>query len=133
MRPDESGIRIRTAVAGDAEWVALVLYESFVEHISSYTGEAFAATTPASDQVRRRIDEGLVWVAVQEDVIVGTVSAAPRGESVYIQSMGVIPAARGQRVGEMLLKEVESFASARGYKRLFLRTTPFLSCAIRLY
>lgn len=133
MRPDKPHIRIRKAAPDDAGRVALVLHESFVEHVSSYTDEAFAATTPASDQIRSRIDEGAVWVALQDDVVVGTVSAAPRGESVYVQSMGVLPAARGQRVGELLLKEAESLALTHGCKRLFLSTTPFLSRAIRLY
>nr|MBA3805871.1 GNAT family N-acetyltransferase [Acidobacteriota bacterium] len=52
---------------------------------------------------------------------------------VYIQSMGVLPSARGLRIGELLLRSVEDFASAHGYKRLFLSTTPFLSRAIKLY
>ena len=47
--------------------------------------------------------------------------------------MAVLPAARGQRVGELLLKQVEDFAIAHGCRRLFLSTTPFLSRAIRLY
>jgi len=33
----------------------------------------------------------------------------------------------------MLLRQVESFASAHGYKRLLLSTTRFLTRAIRLY
>jgi GNAT superfamily N-acetyltransferase len=37
------------------------------------------------------------------------------------------------RVGRLLLEKIESFASACGYKRLFLSTTTFLGRAIRLY
>jgi len=47
--------------------------------------------------------------------------------------MAVVPAARGQSVGELLLRQVESYATERGYARLVLSTTPFLHRAIRLY
>jgi len=64
---------------------------------------------------------------------VGTVSAVPKSEAVYIRGMAILPAARGQRVGEFLLNEIEGFASKGGFTRLYLSTTPFLSRAIRLY
>jgi putative acetyltransferase len=126
-------IQIRLAAPDDAEVIASVLRESFAEYRASYTDEAFAATTPASEQVRSRMDEGPVWVTVRGGVVVGTVSVVPRGESLYVRGMGVLPAARGQRVGEELLQRVEEFAAARGHGRLYLSTTPFLSRAIRLY
>jgi putative acetyltransferase len=47
--------------------------------------------------------------------------------------MVVRPTARGQRIGERLLAQVENFAVAEGLGRLFLSTTPFLDRAIRLY
>jgi GNAT superfamily N-acetyltransferase len=80
-----------------------------------------------------RIDEGPVWVALRDGAIVGTVSALPKGEALYVRSMAVLPTARGHGIGELLLERVESFALEHGYKRLFLSTTPFLDRAIRLY
>jgi GNAT superfamily N-acetyltransferase len=77
--------------------------------------------------------EGPVWTAVQTGTIVGTAAAVPRGEDLYIRGMAILPSARGQRIGELLLEHIESFASVRGYKRLVLSTTPFLTRAIRLY
>jgi len=47
--------------------------------------------------------------------------------------MAVVPSARGQGIGKMLLAEVESFARAGGFKRMLLSTTPSLDDAIRLY
>ncbi|HMF58045.1 MAG TPA: GNAT family N-acetyltransferase [Pyrinomonadaceae bacterium] len=121
------------AIPDDASSIASVLYQSFAEYIAFYTPEGFAATTPASDCIRSRMIEGPVWVALLDNTIVGTVSIVSKGESLYIRSMAVLPAARGHRIGELLLEHIESFASARNYKRLFLSTTPFLSRAIRLY
>jgi GNAT superfamily N-acetyltransferase len=77
--------------------------------------------------------EGRVWVAVQDGLTVGTVGGAPRGKALYIRGMAVLPEARGQGIGELLLDSIEQFAIGHGYQRLFLSTTPFLTRAIRLY
>ena len=117
----------------DAESIASVLRASFVEFESFYTPAAFAATTPTSDQIRERWDEGPVWVAVQNGSIVGTVAVVPKSSGLYVRSMAVHPVARGRGIAGGLLKEIESFAINQHHRRLFLSTTPFLHEAIRLY
>ncbi len=133
MSFSQTSTQIRKAVPDEASRVASVLCESFMEYKSSYTDEAYAATTPASDEIGNRISEGTVWAALNDNAIVGTVSAVLEGESIYIRSMAVIISARGQRIGELLLRHIEDFAAANGYKRLTLCSTPFLHRAIRLY
>jgi putative acetyltransferase len=133
MERDTSGVRIREAVPEDAPSIASVLRESFMEYKALYTQEGFDATTPLSEQVRSRMQEGPVWVALVNDAVVGTVSVVPKGESLYVRGMAIVPAARGRRIGESLLMRVESFAAERGFKRMFLSTTPFLGRAIQLY
>ena len=133
MGQNRPSVDIRMAVPEDAALIASVLSESFVEYEALYTREGFAATTPASGQVESRMKEGPVWIALRDGRVVGTASAVPRGEALYIRGMAVLPAARGHQIGELLLREIEDFASRRGYKRLFLSTTPFLTRAIRLY
>ena len=124
---------IHLAVPSEALVIALVLYESFAEYKPEYTPEAFAATTPTPDQIEQRMSEGPVWVAVRQGAIVGTVSAVPKGQALYIRSMAVLPAARGQGIAELLLSQLEVYALAESFQRLFLSTTPFLTGAIRLY
>lgn len=126
-------VRIRMAVPADAALVASVLRESFLEYRDSYTPAAFAATTPASEEVRRRMREGPVWVALCGGSVVATVAAVTRGADLYVRGMAVLPTARGRRIGELLLREIEDYASSRGHRRLILSTTPFLHRAIRLY
>jgi ribosomal protein S18 acetylase RimI-like enzyme len=109
------------------------LSESFAEYESLYTPKGFAATTITEEQVAHRVEEGPVWVVVRDDLIVGTVSVVPRGESLYIRGMAVLPATRGQRIGELLLTHIEKFAISGAFRRLFLSTTPFLHRAIQLY
>lgn len=47
--------------------------------------------------------------------------------------MAILPEARGHRLGERLLSEIEHYALAQRFRRLTLSTTPFLDRAIRLY
>ena len=133
MVEEKPSIEIRLATREDAPKIASLLYDSFLEYRSDYTDEGFAATTPTSEELQNRMIEGPVWIALQDRRIVGTVSVVPRGEALYIRGMAVLPAARGLRLGELLLKKVEGFAFAHDYKRLTLSTTPFLLRAIRLY
>ncbi len=133
MERNGAGAHIRLAVPDDVAQIALVMYESFREYKSSYTDDGFAATTPDSEQILSRIKEGPVWVALHDDAIVGTVSAVDKGEALYIRGMAILPRARGQRIGQLLLKQIVSFANLNGHKRLVLSTTPFLTRAIRLY
>ncbi len=110
-----------------------MLLESFVEYKALYTDAGYAATTPASDQVFERLKEGPVWVAVHYEVIVGTASAVRQGDRLYVRGMAVLPAARGQRIGERLLARIQRYAVEHNCNRMFLSTTPFLTAAIRLY
>lgn len=121
------------AVPDDASLIASVLHRSFVEYESSYTPEAFAATTSTPEQIMERINEGPIWIALQDGEVVGTVSAVAKGKALYIRGMAVNPIARGGGIGNALLKCAEEFAVQSGFKSLFLSTTPFLSRAIRLY
>src|SRR4051812_1555278 len=127
MKPDAPSIWIRRATPVDAPSIASVLYESFLEYKSSYTEKGFAATTPASDEILNRLEEGPIWIALKGDAIVGTASAVVKEEALYIRGMAILPTARGLRIGELLLKQIEDFASERGFGLLFLSTTPFLS------
>lgn len=130
---ETSAVKIRLATPADLPSLASVLYDSFAEYKSFYTDEGFAATTPSSDRLWQRMNEGPVWIATRDDVALGTVSAVDRGDYLYIRGMAVLPQARGIGLGALLLKAVEEFAIAEGYNRLTLSTTPFLDQAIRLY
>jgi ribosomal protein S18 acetylase RimI-like enzyme len=130
---DNPRAQMRPAVPSDASSIAAVLRRSFSEYRSKYTLEAFRATTPGREQILERMNEGPIWVAIRKDEIVGSVSVVPQGETLYIRSMAVLPAARVQGIGRQLLTEVQNFALIHGFTRLILSTTPFLESAIRLY
>lgn len=126
-------IKVRPAMPDDSAAIAFVLAEAFVEYKSLYTEKGYAATTPSADQIEERFGNGLIFVAVGDEEIIGTASTVTKESDLYIRSMAVLPKARGQRLGEKLLEDIESFARAKKYKRLVLGTTPFLHRAIHLY
>ena len=128
-----SNTLVRRAVADEASIIARVLYQAFVEFEAQYTPAAFAATTPTSDEMQKRLGDGPVWVAAQGHQLVGTISVVPKIEGLYIRSMAVLPSARGRGIGPLLLQAVEQFAIAQGFQHMILSTTPFLAGAIRLY
>jgi ribosomal protein S18 acetylase RimI-like enzyme len=123
----------RLARPSDAGAIASTLRAAFAAFEGLYTPLAFAATTPTPEQVTYRFHEGPIWLVEQEGRVLGTVSVVPRTDELYIRSMAVHPAARGQGTGARLLRTVEDFAASQGYRRLVLTTTPFLAGAIRLY
>lgn len=126
-------VLLRRASADEAEAIASVLHQAFVEYESLYTPEGFAATTPTAEQIRQRWNEGPVWVAVRQGRVCGTVAAIPGGETLYIRSMAILPEARGQGIGRLLLHEVEDYAHEQGCPQLLLSTITFLTPALRLY
>jgi ribosomal protein S18 acetylase RimI-like enzyme len=127
------GIEIRLAETGDAAAISSLLLQSFEEYKPLYTEEGFAATTPNAEAVIDRLREGPVWIALANNVAVGTASAVLKGESLYVRGMAVLPSTRGQRIGELLLRRINEHAISQNCKRMVLSTTPFLDRAIRLY
>ena len=133
MTQTTSKVQIRRAITPDAPWVVSVLREAFAEYAHLYTEKGYAATTPGADAILKRMEEGPIWVTEHAGRIVGTGSAVPKPEGIYIRGMAIIPAARGLGIGHLLLNEIQQFAAAQGSQRLFLSTTPFLDRAIHLY
>lgn len=124
---------IRNAVIDESSVIASVLLQAFIEYKPLYSPGGFSATTPTSDQIRARWIEGPVWVAVQNENLLGTAAAVSKGGGLYIRSMAVLPFVRGYGIAGQLLREIENYAFISRHKYLFLSTTPFLKSAIRLY
>lgn len=128
-----SDLLLRLATEEDSREISAVLAAAFREFEALYSAAAFAATVISPDEVCRRIREAPLWLAEYDGKIVGAVSILPQNNELYIRGMAVLPAVRGLKIGLALLQQVENFALQNACKRLFLRTTPYLDKAIRLY
>jgi GNAT superfamily N-acetyltransferase len=126
-------IEYRLAKPEESEAISELLLESFGLFEADYTPGAFEYTTPNTDAVRGRFDEGPIWVATDQDTIIGTVSGLPESDRFYIRSMVVRPDAQGLGLGQRLLEISEGFAREKGFERVYLYTTHVLPNARRLY
>jgi N-acetylglutamate synthase-like GNAT family acetyltransferase len=128
-----SQLDIRLAGADDAPVIAEVLLKAFSMFRKHYTADAFAAVTPSAEEIKKRFDEGPMWVATLDRQIVGTVSVVAEPEWLYIRSMAVGPTALRLGIGSRLLAAVEKYARGEGFEKLFLYTTYFSAGAVELY
>jgi len=126
-------VEVRRATENDSEAISSLLLEAFASVESEYTKGAFDYTTPSADAILARFKEGPIWVAVDSNLIVGTVSGLPEPDRFYIRSMAVKPEAQGRGVGQSLLETLERFAKEGGFETLYLYTTPSLHGAKKLY
>ena len=124
---------LRLARPEEAAAIAAVLAQAFEPFRPLYTAGGYAATTPGAGVIAARFAEGPLWVAEAAGQVVATVSVVVKGEALYLRSLAVAPAARGQGLGARLVRQAEDYARAQGLARLCLSTTPFLADAIRLY
>lgn len=133
MSPEKSIPKIRRATTADATAIAALLYKAFVEYKSLYTDEGFDATTPRPKDMELRIAMKAVWIVVEGEKIVGTVSLFPRYGELFVRSMAVSPEARGKGIGKLLMNHAHEIAFSSGCVSITLNTTPFLLPAIKLY
>ena len=128
-----SRLEVRLARSGDEETVSRLLREAFEPFRDRYTPGGFADTVATAQVIRERLETGTIWLAFNGDEPIGTVTALPEPERIYIRSMAVTPRAQGRGVGQELLDVLEADARARGFRKLYLYTTFVLPGAQPLY
>src|SRR5262249_29589387 len=128
-----SDLTIRLSTSEDAEAIAEVLRAAFTPFRDGCTEGSFKAVTPAIEEIVGRYGEGPIWVALNGDKVVGTVSTVPEPDWLYSRSMAVVPELQGSGVGFGLIDTVEQYAVENGFDRLFLYTSDFLKGALQFY
>jgi GNAT superfamily N-acetyltransferase len=128
-----SQLELRLAGPGDEGTISRLLLEAFEPYRDEYTVGGFADTTASEEVVRERFETAKIWIAFDGEEAVGTVTALPEPDRIYIRSMAVTPKAQGRGVGQALLEALETDARTRGFKKLYLYTTFVLPGAQPLY
>ena len=107
-------------------------------------GLKYLATHQTVETTRKRISDGICFVAVGEGKIVGTIKYSPPGrehgspwmrrpEVAHISQFGVERELQRQGIGEKLMDHVEAFARAAGVAELALDTAVPAAHLIRWY
>lgn len=124
---------IRLARPDEAPVISSLLLEAFLPYRDGYTADAFEYTTPTAEIIVSRFAEGPIWLAVDGEETIGTVSVMPDEGRLYIRSMAVRPAAQGRGIGQILLDTLEIYARGAGFEKLYLYTTHLLPAARQMY
>ena len=89
--------------------------------------------------VRRLVESAdtVTWIAADEEKIAGfsitDFGSDTHGQFAYIQTIEVLPAMRGQGIGNELLRRIETSARERGAVAIWLHVESQNAGAIRLY
>jgi GNAT superfamily N-acetyltransferase len=128
-----AAIEIRVPKTFESQAIADLIYDSFVGYKSLYTKNGFTATTVSVQEIEKRIYRKIIWIAVCNELVAGTISLFPGTEEILIKSVAVTPTARGKGIGTAMMKYAQDIAEKSGAKYLRLTTTEFLHEAVRLY
>ena len=133
MQAQARPFEIRLAAVEEASVVSGLLFAAFGPYRAGYTNDAFDYTTPTAEVIEPRFAEGPIWLAVDGDGAIGTVSGMPEDGRFYIRSMAVKPSAQGRGVGQRLLAALEEYAREQSFSKLYLYTTFVLPAARPMY
>ena len=138
--PRDDGFRLRldrvedvelrsAATLSDDELAALftAAYEGYVRPMQ-VTADALRFLTRAYD-----LDRGASRVAIRGRDAIGLVNLGLRGTDAWIGGLGVVPTARRQGIGRVLMAAVHDEARARGVERVWLECIVENTQALALY
>ena len=125
---------IRRGRQADLESVWTCLSDAFAPFKSAYTPAAYADTVPDFENLQRRLQTMVVFVAELSGRIVGTVSiSTSHASEAHLRGMAVVPSAQGKGIAQQLLSAAIDHCRSAGCTRVTLDTTAPLRAAIRFY
>ncbi|MGN7862500.1 GNAT family N-acetyltransferase [Microbacterium sp. 22303] len=138
MSPTATALAIRLAAPEEYGIVGRLTEDAYV---TSYS-ELSAAYLQSLRDVAARAALGDIWVALEADVIVGSVwvprpgahlSEVARDGELDFRQLAVAPTARGRGVGEALTRHVIALAAERRAERVVMNSGPEMTGAHALY
>ena len=124
-------MHVRQATPADAGDILDCLHAAFDPYRDRYTPGAFSDTVPES--LDERFRTMILFVAVDDAAIVGTIACAVHGREGHLRGMAVRPEKHGAGAARMLLQAAEDAFRARGCERVTLDTTEPLQRARAFY
>lgn len=129
MRSKGDRPRIRRADLADLSAVSEIVdraYGVYVERIGMRPG-------PMEADYRAEIDRELVWVAAEEETVLGLIVLVENPDHLLIENVAVDPARQGEGVGRALLGFAEDSAREAGLDAIRLYTHEKMSENLALY
>lgn len=124
---------IRRAKPSDAAAIYEIIQKAFREYAaaSSLTGLEALQETP--EDIEEEIKNKIVYAAVIDNEIVGTVRVDIKGESAYISRFAVLSSHRNIGIGKAMMNLVDKYLLSKGVKQAFLHTASKYAALMRFY
>lgn len=124
---------IRQAEESDAESVYRILQQAFREY-AQITGQTqLEALRETVDDVRKEIAEKVVFIAVIDDEIVGTVRLDIQEDKAYLSRFAVGHDSRNIGIGKALMNAVDKYLISKGVREVNLHTASKHTVLMRFY
>ncbi|NLP00091.1 MAG: GNAT family N-acetyltransferase [Clostridiaceae bacterium] len=124
---------IRRATAQDAPAVFSIIQKAFNEY-SKITGQTnLEALRETVEDIAKEIETKTVYIAVLNDIIVGTVRLSIEGDEAYLSRFAVDCNSQNAGIGKALMNEVDTYLKEMRVKRVTLHTSSKHDVLMRFY
>ena len=106
--------------------ISVAAYTMYIDRIGK-------PPAPMLDDFSEMMQRYPVFVAVQENTIVGILVLMPGADGILMDNVAIHPDKQGQGLGRALIEFAENYARDRGYSHLDLYTNELMHENIRLY
>src|SRR5215467_8048207 len=120
---------IRAASDRDLSAIERVIYDAYKDYIP-HIGKPPA---PMTDDYRRQIEAGNVWVLLVEDRLVGLIVLVRQRDHMLLDNVAVAPERHGCGLGRALMEFAEATARECGYHEIHLYTNELMHRNLALY
>lgn len=132
-----SPVTIRTIAPADNPALAIIIRNALAEFGANKPGTVYYdATTDALYDLFQQ-PGSTYFVALENDTIIGGAGIFPSpglpADTCELVKMYLSPAARGKGIGKLLIDKALEFATAAGYRNVYLETMPELRKAVSVY
>ena len=124
---------IRRATAEDAPAVFSIIQKAFNEY-SRITGQTnLEALYETVEDILKEIQTKVVFIAIINNNIVGTVKLGIKGDEAYLSRFAVDYNSQNTGIGKSLMNEVDTYLKEMGVTKVTLHTSSKHDVLMRLY
>ena len=132
-----STVAIRTIQPADNQALAVIIRTALAEFGADKPGTVYYdATTDALYELFRQAGS-IYYVAEENGVLLGGAGIYPSpglpADTCELVKMYLSPNARGKGIGKLLIEKALEFATATGYRNVYIETMPELRKAMSVY
>ncbi len=124
---------IRRAEPADAPDVYEILQKAFHEYAAAAGIKELEALKETISDIDREIREKVVYIAIIDSHIVGTVRVDITGEDAYISRFAVNSTHRNIGIGKSLMNLVDKYLISEKVKKVYLHTASRYGTLMRFY